>query len=110
MPMASSDAGGGLIQSQESQLLISDEEIMNMGEAEIAIAKQPSGGESMSFNNLLNSAGIEMTPPKKEDSQQHPSTETFQIMVQKMDTDEKEGQELPEGEDVVVGGTHLESE
>ena len=90
-----------------------------MGEAEIAsgshdiaaIAKQPSGGgESMSFNNLLNSAGIEMTPPKKEESQQHPSTETFQIMVQKMDTDEKEGQELPEGEDVVVGGTHLESE
>ena len=44
-----------MIQSQESQLLISDEEIMNMGEAEIAIAKQPSGGESMSFNNLLNS-------------------------------------------------------
>ena len=40
-----------------------------MGEAEIAIAKQPSGGESMSFNNLLNSAGIEMTPPKKEESQ-----------------------------------------
>ena len=46
-----------------------------MGEGEIAtsgheiatIAKQPSGGESMSFNNLLNSAGIEMTPPKKEE-------------------------------------------
>ena len=76
--MGSSDAAGcQVIQSQESQLVISDEEIINMGEAEIAIAKQPSGGESMSFNNLLNSAGIELTPPKKEDSQQHPSTETF---------------------------------
>ena len=75
IPQVVAGSAAAPIQSQESQLLVSDEEMINMGEGEIAtsgheiatIAKQPSGGESMSFNNLLNSAGIEMTPPKKEE-------------------------------------------
>ena len=62
MPMASSDAGVGLIQSQESQLLISEEEIINMGEAEIAIAKQPSASSAASLRPSGPAASTKVAP------------------------------------------------
>ena len=59
------------------------------------VVKQPSGGESMSFNGLLRSAGLEMTPPKKDEAQL--SSGAFQIMVEKIDGQEEDDDEPVEG-------------
>ena len=54
--------------SDEDDILgVVGEEIAIGGQDINTVVKQPSGGESMSFNGLLRSAGLEMTPPKKDE-------------------------------------------